>query len=98
MVFTAIRFELTDLLFRSVGNRKIAQIEIAYVEIKPNQTYKIEKRTATLRYTEANGGSVQNAHDWKLDPDAKAIRIILRDKLTGRYGSVDIPIDKIPVQ
>ena len=98
MVFVAIRFQLTDLYFHRHGERRTAEIEIAYVEMRPDDTYNIQRRNATLRYTETNGGSVQHAHSWKLDPQTRAIRIILRDKLTGRYGTVDLPIKEIPVQ
>jgi hypothetical protein len=98
MVFIAIRFELTDLLFRTVDNRQSAQIEIAYVEIKPNGTYNIQRRDATLNYTDRNGGSVQTERSWNLDPEAKTIRVILRDKLAGSYGTLDLPVKEIPVR
>ena len=51
-----------------------------------------------MGYTDYNGGSVQHAHNWKLDPEAAAIRVILRDKLTGRYGTLDLPVKDIPVR
>jgi hypothetical protein len=98
MVSIAIKFELTDLLFRTLDNRQSAQIEIAYVEIKPNGTYNIQRRDATLNYTDRNGGSVQTERSWKLDPEAKTIRVVLRDKLAGSYGTLDLPVKEIPVK
>lgn len=33
---------------------------------------------------------------WKPSPGAQTIRVIIRDKVTGHYGVVDIPLAKIP--
>jgi VWFA-related protein len=94
-VFVATRFQLTDLVF---GTHQTAQIEIAYVEKKGDETYNIQRRAAVLNYTDSNGGSVQSAHSWKLDSATKTIRVILHDKLSGRYGTVDVPVKNIPAR
>jgi hypothetical protein len=96
VVFLTLGFDPADLLFREANKRRSAEIEIAFAEIKSNETYNIQRRSFVLGYTESNGRAVQHMHSWKLDPQAKTIRVILRDKLTGRYGTLDLPVKDIP--
>jgi hypothetical protein len=35
-------------------------------------------------------------HTWELTPDASTVRLIVRDRLTGRYGTLDVPVTDIP--
>ncbi len=40
--------------------------------------------------------SVPIEQRWKPDPAATSIRVIVRDKVTGQYGTVDVPLSKVP--
>jgi hypothetical protein len=35
---------------------------------------------------------------WKLKPGTDTIRIVVRDRHTGRYGTVDLSVKQIPAQ
>ena len=37
-----------------------------------------------------------NSRQWKPAPDAVSVRIIVRDMTTGRYGTLDVPLKKLP--
>jgi hypothetical protein len=41
-------------------------------------------------------GVVDVRHTWELTPDASTVRLIVRDRLTGRYGSLDVPVKDVP--
>jgi hypothetical protein len=45
--------------------------------------------TATLPPT------VAFASDFTLNPQTTSVRVIVRDKSTGRYGSVDLPLSQL---
>jgi hypothetical protein len=32
---------------------------------------------------------------WPINPDTSAVRLIVRDRVTGRYGVLDVPIETI---
>jgi hypothetical protein len=45
------------------------------------------------------GGNVVRYMDrWKLRPGASTIRLIVRDSLTSRYGTLDIPVNRLPTE
>ncbi len=39
---------------------------------------------------------VDISHRWELKPGAATIRLIVRDRLTNRYGTLDVPVKDIP--
>jgi hypothetical protein len=43
-------------------------------------------RAPVLRYTDR----------WKLRPGTTMIRVIVRDRSSGRYGTLDVPVKHIP--
>jgi hypothetical protein len=36
------------------------------------------------------------ARRWKPAPDAESLRVAVRDMLTGQYGTLDVPLKKLP--
>lgn len=51
--------------------------------------------TAQVR-TYAQMGVTNILHTWELTPGASTVRLIVRDRLTNRYGTLDIPVKEIP--
>jgi hypothetical protein len=88
-----------DLHFRRVGNRSAAEIEFAVVEKMPDGHYRMQKDAMTLALPQSNGPGlavVSCRHMWDLLPGASTIRLILRDRFTGRHGTLDLPVKDIP--
>jgi hypothetical protein len=38
---------------------------------------------------------VRFAKSWTINPDTTALRVIVRDRLTGRFGVLDMPLNAI---
>jgi hypothetical protein len=41
-------------------------------------------------------GVVHVSHSWRLTPGATTVRLIVLDRLSGRYGTLDVPVRDIP--
>jgi hypothetical protein len=88
-----------DLHFRRVGNRSTAEIEFAVVEKMPDGHYRMQKDAMTLARPQSSGAGlpvVSCRHMWELLPGASTIRLIVRDRFTGRHGTLDLPVKDIP--
>jgi hypothetical protein len=54
-----------------------------------------------LEQASASRGSaevVRHTKSWKVNPAASTIRLIARDRFTGRYGTLDVPLQNIPTR
>jgi hypothetical protein len=77
-----MQMALDDVHFREVGGKAVADI-----------AFRIER--ATLGRTNSDPGALAPyARRWTLRPDTTVVRIIVRDRFTGRYGTLDIPVTK----
>ncbi len=88
-----------DLHFRSIAGRSAAEIELAVVEKMPDGHYRMQKDAMTLARPQSSGAGlpvVSCRHMWELLPGAATIRLILRDRFTGRHGTLDLPVKDIP--
>jgi VWFA-related protein len=92
----ALKIQLSSLLFRLVEQRRSAEVEIALVEMKPDQTYKIQRQRATIPYPQHDFRSIQYTNNWNLDPRTTTIRVIVRDRLTNHYGTLEMLVKDIP--
>ena len=55
--------------------------------------------TITLPEKRESGGKsdkVRYAHRWEVHPETTEIRLIVRDRLTGRYGAIEMQVKQIP--
>jgi len=41
--------------------------------------------------------AIQYVGNWKLEPGVSEVRVLARDRLSGHYGSLDIPLRKVPI-
>ncbi len=88
-----------DLVFRPNGNRPAAQVDVAIVEKLPDGNYRMQQEPLTLPRPANNATNppvVSFRHMWELVPEASTIRLIVRDRFTGRYGTLDLPVKSIP--
>jgi hypothetical protein len=86
---------LDDVHFRDVGGKAVAEIEIATAEKVASGDFAFRVERATLGRVNAEPGAVAPyARRWTLRPETTSVRVIVRDRLTGRYGTLDIPVSK----
>jgi hypothetical protein len=88
-----------QLQFRPNGNTRTADIDIAIAEKSPRGDYEYRLRTSTFSLPNTPGaeGTVLRYTDrWKLRPATTMIRVIVRDRSSGRYGTLDVPVKQIP--
>jgi hypothetical protein len=88
-----MQIALDDLHFRDVGGKAAAEIEIATAEKVASGDFAFRVERASLNRVNAEPGAVAPyARQWTLRPDTTNVRVIVRDRFTGRYGTLDIPV------
>lgn len=88
-----MQIALDDVHFREAGGKATAEIEIATAEkiASGDFAFRIERAMLGRANTEP-GALVPYSRRWTLRPDTTGVRIIVRDRFTGRYGTLDIPV------
>jgi VWFA-related protein len=88
-----------QLQFRPVGDKQVADAEIAIAEktSKGDFSYRLRTSTFTLPPATMPAGTVLRYTDrWQLRPGTATIRVIVRDRTSGRYGTLDVPAKLVP--
>jgi len=99
----ALRLEPSSLHFRKDGNFLQADIQITVAD-KPvggaarRHTESASVRLEAAKWAAAARGGLAWGREWKPLEEAVMARVIVRDMTTGRYGTLDVPLKKIPVQ
>ncbi|RPI20078.1 MAG: VWA domain-containing protein [Acidobacteriales bacterium] len=85
-----------DLHFRKVGDQLVADLDIGIGEKTAAGVLGLWQEKATAIGDPA--GSVRYRKSWKVNPAASTIRLIVRDRLTGRFGTLEVAVRNIPAQ
>ncbi len=90
-----------DLHVRREKDVDLTELEIAIVEKSTTGTFRIRHEPATIRLTtsQPDGSAepiVRFIKQWDLDKRVSVIRLMVRDRSTGRYGVLDLPLKHIP--
>jgi hypothetical protein len=98
-----LQIPVEDLSLRQTGSRLSADLEIAVAEKARSGETGTQKLTVTIRVDEDKAGSLKerlfrHQLSWKLKPRTDTIRIVVRDRHTGRYGTLDLPVKQIPAK
>jgi VWFA-related protein len=87
-----MQIALDDLHFRESGGKQLAEIEIATAEKIASGDFSFRIERATLGRSNNDLGAVAPyVRQWTLRPETRTVRVIVRDRFTGRYGTLDIP-------
>ncbi len=87
-----------ELHFRRIGNGVSADVEVVVAEKLSDGrfSYKVEERTVTLpEGADKSGNVVRYRERWQLRPGTSTIRLIVRDRVTSRYGTLDVPVSRL---
>lgn len=86
-----------DLVLSKIENRRGAELDLGIAEKGSTGASRIRHDTGTIPVQD-NQQIVEFQQSWQIDPAASTIRLLVRDRFTGRYGTVDLPVKQIPIK
>ena len=85
-----------DLYFQNKAGKTIADLEVAVVEKAEARTINVRQQPIEVTLNDPTKDQrlalISSATTWPLNAATTAIRVIVRDRLTGRYGTLEIPL------
>ena len=98
---TRLQVPSRELLFVPAENGRRAEVEFAVIEKDAEGDFRTQRRQVVVRVPDnpaldLSAEAAQFASRWKIDSTTATIRFLARDRLTGRYGAIDVPVSKIP--
>ncbi|MGH9674623.1 MAG: VWA domain-containing protein, partial [Bryobacteraceae bacterium] len=99
----ALRIEPSSLHFRKDGDFLQADIQITVADKAIGGAARRHTESASVRLEAARWAAAARAglawgREWKPLEEAVMARVIVRDMTTGQYGTLDVPLKKIPGQ
>lgn len=91
-----MQIALDDLHFQAGDAQWIAEVEIATAEkiASGDFTFRVERAALSKPIDSPSGAVAPYRRQWDLRADTMSVRIIVRDRSTGRYGSLDLPVGR----
>ena len=95
-----IQIAADDLYYKRVAGQPVADLEIGFGERNAKQWTRIRRDGATITIKENPQAAVQPsivrfAKMWSIEPDTSHVRLIVRDRMTARFGVLDMPLKDI---
>jgi VWFA-related protein len=88
-----------DLQFRRTDDGQVAELDIALVERTTAGPTNVRVNTASVRLSAGiTPSAIPLEAEFRLNPQTSSVRVIVRDKASGKLGSVDLPLHKPPKQ
>jgi VWFA-related protein len=92
-----IQIAADDLYYKSVNGAPVTDLEIAFGERNAKEWTRVRRDGATITIKEnpqqtVKPSIVRFAKTWTLEPDTTQVRLIVRDRMTGRFGALDMPL------
>lgn len=90
-----LQIALADLHFRDAGGKAIAEVEIVTAEkiAVGDFAFRVERASLGLPANAGPASVARYSRRLSLKPGTSTLRLIVRDRFTGRYGTVDIPLN-----
>ena len=90
-----------DLYFRTIDNHPVTELDVAIAELTPKGWSRIRDEKGSVRLPEEQAKEIKRTavrfgKSWPIGPETSVIRLIVRDRLTGRHGTLDLPVKQIP--
>jgi VWFA-related protein len=89
-----------DLTFKRVNNQPVTELEIGLGERNQKEWTRVRRDGATITIKDDPQKKVaptivRFSKIWTMNPDTTLARIVVRDRLSGRFGSLDMPMKQI---
>ena len=91
-----LQIALDDLHFRDAGGKRVADVEIVTAEkvASGDFAFRVERASLGAPASGAPGATASYTRRWALRPGTATVRVIVRDRFTSRFGTLDMPIRK----
>ena len=94
-----VQIAADDLYYRRENGQPVTELEIGFAERNPREWLRVRRDGATITLKEAGEKSVRPSvvrfsKQWTIAPDTTAMRLIVRDRSTGRFGVLDLRMDQ----
>ena len=94
-----LQIAIDDLVFKHDNNQLVTELEIGLGERNRKEWTRVRRDGATITIKEDPPGKVppsivRFSKVWTMNPDTSVARIVVRDRLTGRFGVLDMPISE----
>jgi hypothetical protein len=95
-----IQIAADDLYYKRVNGAPVTDLEIAFGERNAKEWTRVRRDGATITIREnpqqtVKPSIVRFAKTWTLEPDTTHVRLIVRDRMTARFGVLDMPLKDI---
>jgi len=96
-----LQIEPGSLRFQTEGANLQARIQVTFAERGRSGGTRLMSDTPTITipaqsWDAAQQEGVRYSRQWKPAPDTVSVRIIVRDMTTGKYGTLDVPLNRLP--
>jgi VWFA-related protein len=95
-----IQIAADDLYYKRVNGQPVADLEIGFGERNTKQWTRVRRDGATITVKENPQAALQPSivrfsKVWSIEPDTSQVRLIVRDRMTARFGVLDMPLKDI---
>ena len=95
-----IQIAADDLYYKPVNGAPVTDLEIGFGERNATEWTRVRRDGATITIKENPQQAVKPtivrfSKMWTIDRDTTLVRLIVRDRMTGRFGALDMPLDGI---
>jgi hypothetical protein len=100
MLQVNLRIETGSVQFQTTGQVREAHLELLFGERVPDGTTRLSTDTPTIKVLAQNWDTAQEeglryTRRWKPAPGALSLRVVVRDMISGQYGTLDIPLARL---
>lgn len=95
-----IQIAADDLYYKRVNGAPVTDLEIGFGERDRKEWTRVRRDGATITIKEnpqqvVKPTIVRFSKMWTVHPDTTHVRLIVRDRMTGRFGALDMPLSEI---
>lgn len=95
-----IQIAADDLYYKRVNGAPVTDLEIGFGERDRKEWTRVRRDGATITIKEnpqqvVKPTIVRFSKMWTVHPDTTDVRLIVRDRMTGRFGALDMPLSEI---
>ena len=95
-----IQMAADDLYYTRANGSPVTDLEIAFGERNAKEWTRVRRDGAVITIKEnpqqaVKPSIVRFSKTWTVEPDTTQVRLIVRDRMTGRFGVLDMPLSNI---
>lgn len=96
-----LRIDASAMRLTAAAEGKVADIDVGIADMGPAGVLSFHNEHGRIHVPSGPGAAATTSFSaysrtWKAAPETAALRIIVRDRLTGRLGSLDVSLEMLP--